>query len=909
MARLVIGLLLISCRGCASRSLTSQGRQDSIFSAVFERIGETNRFFVEFGFNAASYEGGTGANTAALWKRGWRGLLLDSKYENATINLHTAFVTSQSVASTFAAHRVPAAPDLVSIDIDTADLWVMRSILAAYRPRVVAVEYNPNFALTGLDAAAITMHDPATMPTLHGASTWSYTCFMGASSRALFSAASAHGYKLVATAAPFDLIFVRGDLWPDGSAALDDSTEALTRPVPLHRPMSAAEAANLVDYDTYLATSSVCDARASAAQTLRARANEYHHARERGDVARATELQCFQRLRDLPRQPAGCPSPAKTPAHMPVAPSTPSPAMAISGGSPPGPQRRVAVCLVGQLRSIARTAESLRRNLLEHWEADGFVVATTDHDDAPSAIDRAHVKLLGPRVVDAVLGASADILDGSLLDRLAAAPLHELSFVDMQDPSKGMAQRYASQLLHGKACHARVMHAEATRGSTYDVYVRMRLDTALFEPMPSRFLAAVSAPDVAVVPSGEDFGADSGGADGLNDRVFVGGALAFAADSSRWLALLQNTLNITSPWILETLTRDSMAAAGVTVRREPLAYCLLHVDGWCKYLGELAQAARIQTDLLARQPLLCGRLLATSGSRAGSDLEPANCNPHRTTVLQSAAMRADDPGFCQLEMACRGATPRSMLADIAPPERHRPVERARRAMESGTAGCSNTCSSSYMGMSPIGNGMCSDGGPGSSSVYNEVEPCPLGTDCDDCGLRVMPPFPPSVPLPPVTPPNPPSQPPSPPGVCSNSCRDSYGSNAVIDNGECTDGGDGSSDGIGGFQMCDYGTDCADCGPRWIDPPPPPNPRPPPSPPSPPMPPSMPDAVVSSMVALQNHLSCLSGTCPSRIIIADGEYTVTSTLTIRRGVTIEAATPGHPMPRSNSAHSTKASTEG
>ena len=40
------GLLL---RG-AARPLESQGRQDVVISAIFDRIQETNRFFVEFGF-------------------------------------------------------------------------------------------------------------------------------------------------------------------------------------------------------------------------------------------------------------------------------------------------------------------------------------------------------------------------------------------------------------------------------------------------------------------------------------------------------------------------------------------------------------------------------------------------------------------------------------------------------------------------------------------------------------------------------------------------------------------------------------------------------------------------------------------------------------------------------------------
>lgn len=112
--------------------------------------------------------------------------------------------------------------------------------------------------------------------------------------------------------------------------------------------------------------------------------------------------------------------------------------------------------------------------------------------------------------------------------------------------------------------------------------------------------------------------------------------------------------------------------------------------------------------------------------------------------------------------------------------------------------CSNTCSI-Y-----ASDGICDDGGPGSSYGL-----CPSGTDCADCGER----------------------------VCSDACY-SYTSD-----GDCDDGGLGSE-----FMYCPYGSDCTDCGARGIASPPPPlPPSPPPSlppplppPPSPPPPrPSLP----------------------------------------------------------------------
>ena len=113
------------------------------------------------------------------------------------------------------------------------------------------------------------------------------------------------------------------------------------------------------------------------------------------------------------------------------------------------------------------------------------------------------------------------------------------------------------------------------------------------------------------------------------------------------------------------------------------------------------------------------------------------------------------------------------------------------------------------------NGNCNDGGPGA-----ETQHCPYGTDCSDCGPRVVvsPPRPPSPPTPPVMPPPPlaPHPPAAPPGVCLNTCDD--GPAPLGTPGKCDEIDPrlgsrwGGADGIAiGSGRCDPGTDCDDCG--------------------------------------------------------------------------------------------------
>ena len=322
---------------CASwwalASCGSQGSQDAIIASIFSKIGETNRFFVEFGFNGASYEEGSGANSEALWRRGWRGLLLDGRRQNASINLKKAYIKSTTIVGLLKQNDVPRDLDYLSVDIDSADLWVLRAILSphdGFRPRLVSVEYNSNYEYSETHAAALTLPDPATMPIVHGRASWNLTCYYGASPRALWLAAAERGYMLVAVEPLFDLFFVRRDIWHatpptlggGASAAAVASTwfptmkrtsasskigkiaerlasseshhlAQLMTARPNHLPMTISEAHNVLDYEEYLKTGSVCAARATATKTLRAYAEDYHRGLP------LERRRCFKNLRQL----------------------------------------------------------------------------------------------------------------------------------------------------------------------------------------------------------------------------------------------------------------------------------------------------------------------------------------------------------------------------------------------------------------------------------------------------------------------------------------------------------------------------------------------------------------------------------------------------------------------------------
>ena len=83
------------------KKIYSQKGQDGVIEYIFNNIGTTNQYFIEFGFNAQTMFGGTGPNTANLYKNGWKGLLLDGDNENSAINLHKEFIGPDNIVSLF----------------------------------------------------------------------------------------------------------------------------------------------------------------------------------------------------------------------------------------------------------------------------------------------------------------------------------------------------------------------------------------------------------------------------------------------------------------------------------------------------------------------------------------------------------------------------------------------------------------------------------------------------------------------------------------------------------------------------------------------------------------------------------------------------------------------------------------
>lgn len=221
------------------RSMTAQNGEDGILLFIFSNIGVTDQFYVEFGV-----ESGTERNTRFLQERcGWHGVLMDGGYANPAINLTKAFITTSNIGTLFKERNVPRSFDLLSIDLDSTDLWMWKvlALKHSYKPRLVVLEFNCNYAIDEY----WTFPDDVNI-------SWvpEEDCLFGSSLAALNALSKELGYSLIGVdMSATNAFFVRDDvLNAYGPVKVPSLSVVHPAPYPLHHPCSEARLKLRVDY-------------------------------------------------------------------------------------------------------------------------------------------------------------------------------------------------------------------------------------------------------------------------------------------------------------------------------------------------------------------------------------------------------------------------------------------------------------------------------------------------------------------------------------------------------------------------------------------------------------------------------------------------------------------------------------
>jgi len=185
------------------RVIYSQTGEEGVIDAILKAIGTESRYLVDIGAG----DGKTLSNTRFLLEQGWHGARFDVAY---AADVHQHRITAENVCDVLAKYNVPGEFDLLSLDIDGVDWYVLRAILGSYAPRVIVCEVNN--AKPASPPLAV-QYDPEMV--FHD------TEYFGATVSAYEMLCKAFGYTLVYVR-HFNAFFVRAELAPPDTEYIDE---------------------------------------------------------------------------------------------------------------------------------------------------------------------------------------------------------------------------------------------------------------------------------------------------------------------------------------------------------------------------------------------------------------------------------------------------------------------------------------------------------------------------------------------------------------------------------------------------------------------------------------------------------------------------------------------------------------
>jgi hypothetical protein len=191
----------------------SQSDEDGILHEIFRRIGARGRTFIELGTG-----NGLENNTLFLLVQRWSGVWIEGAARKVTatkkrlqslmtegrLQVVQKFVTLANVDETLRKFSPAHEVDLLSVDIDGNDYYILKAI-RSIAPRVIVVEYNAKFPP---DVAWVMEYDETHR--------WDESDYFGSSLKALETLLAERGYSLVGcNLLGCNAFFVRSDLVSD----------------------------------------------------------------------------------------------------------------------------------------------------------------------------------------------------------------------------------------------------------------------------------------------------------------------------------------------------------------------------------------------------------------------------------------------------------------------------------------------------------------------------------------------------------------------------------------------------------------------------------------------------------------------------------------------------------------------
>jgi hypothetical protein len=180
----------------------SQNGEEYWLKYIFDNIGTTNKYLVDLG----AWDGIHLSNTKLLIDSGWTGLLVDGKDYPGVYN---SFITVENINTILTKRNVPKEPDLLSIDLDGNDFWILNEVLQYLKPRLIISEFNSEIA-----GSKTIKYNPDFV---------FWPCdYYGYTFEAGVKLADKHGYTIIFQNSNLNLYYLRNDLVLEGFKHIDN---------------------------------------------------------------------------------------------------------------------------------------------------------------------------------------------------------------------------------------------------------------------------------------------------------------------------------------------------------------------------------------------------------------------------------------------------------------------------------------------------------------------------------------------------------------------------------------------------------------------------------------------------------------------------------------------------------------
>jgi hypothetical protein len=204
----------------------SQYGEEAYIEYILQNIKSKNKHIVELG----AWDGYHFSNSRYFIEKGYTATLIDAD-NHGNDEVHKAMISRENITELLQELKTPEEFDLLSIDLDGNDYWILKEVLELHTPSVIVAEYNPIFSEN--ESYAITYNSKHV---------WNNNDYYGFSFLAGKKLGEKYGYTCILQNVSLNMYFVKNSVLAESLGVTEnqlvDHIPAITYKVEQYHPKS-----------------------------------------------------------------------------------------------------------------------------------------------------------------------------------------------------------------------------------------------------------------------------------------------------------------------------------------------------------------------------------------------------------------------------------------------------------------------------------------------------------------------------------------------------------------------------------------------------------------------------------------------------------------------------------------------